>query len=88
MKPGKKIAAIQMVVIRAHLAGVWHGTLVKKTDKEVTLTNAKRIWSWTGALSVSEIAKEGITGGKIGVATDVTLLRTDCVEIHETMVNV
>jgi hypothetical protein len=80
----KKVAKQNMVVIRAYLSGVWHGVLVRKTDKEVFLTNARRLWSWTGALSVSEIAIKGVTGGKISPPTRVTLLRSDCVEIHET----
>jgi hypothetical protein len=74
----------KLVVIRAHLSGVWYGMLVSKTDKEIVLTGAKRLWSWQGALSVSEIAVSGITGGKISAATNVTLLRSDCIEIHET----
>lgn len=76
----------KMVVIRGYLSGVWHGELAGKTASEITLKNARRLWSWTGALSVSEIAVNGVTGGKISPPTNVVLLRSDCVEIHEAKV--
>lgn len=48
------------VLIRTYTAGVHFGTLVKKEGKEVTLSNARRLWSWSGALSLHEIASKGI----------------------------
>lgn len=79
----------QLVVIRAQQAGVWHGTMTAKTKDEVTLTDARRLWSWTGALSCSEIAVSGVTGGKIAVKVpSVILRRSDCVEILATSIAV
>jgi hypothetical protein len=72
------------VVIRANMSGVWFGTLVHIDAHTVDLENAKRVWSWEGgALSCSEIAIDGITGGKLGTPVSVTLLRSDCFEIIE-----
>ena len=59
-------------VIRSYAAGVHVGTVASVTDsqsgREVRLTNTRRIWSWDGALSCSEISQTGITGGKMSVS--------------------
>jgi len=47
------------VIIRATNAGVFFGKLVKKTGDEVTLHDARRIWQWAGAASLSQLAAEG-----------------------------
>jgi len=47
------------VIVRTYSAGVFAGTLVKKECKEVTLTGARRIWYWSGAASLSELAQRG-----------------------------
>lgn len=51
------------VVVRTFSAGVHVGTLVKREGKEVTLTDARRIWSWTGANTLHEIATSGVGSG-------------------------
>ena len=48
------------VLIRTYSAGVHFGTLESKDGMEVHLSNARRLWSWTGALSLSEVAMKGI----------------------------
>jgi hypothetical protein len=55
------------VIVRAARAGVHAGILVSAHEGEVELRESRRIWSWTGALSCSEIALHGITGGKVAV---------------------
>lgn len=55
------------VIVRAARAGVHAGILVSANSGEVELRESRRIWSWTGALSCSEIALTGITGGKVAV---------------------
>ena len=55
-------------VIRTYSAGVHAGTVTAVSGGEVTLTDSRRIWSWSGALSCSEIAVTGITGGKVAVS--------------------
>ena len=70
------------VLIRTINAGVHYGTLVEKDGKEVLLSNAKRIWSWSGALSLSEIAMKGldIDKSKISVPVD-NIILTEAIEI-------
>ena len=55
-------------VIRTYSAGVHVGKVEYVNGREVKLSDSRRIWSWTGALSCSEIAANGITGGKVAVA--------------------
>lgn len=47
------------VMIRTYSAGVHFGTLVKRKGKEVTLSEAYRVYSWCGACSLSQLAMEG-----------------------------
>ena len=55
-------------IIRTQNAGVHAGVVAAVDGQSVTLTDSRRIWSWTGALSCSEIAVAGITGGKVAVS--------------------
>lgn len=47
------------VIIRGNRSGVEFGTLVAQEGREVTLENARRIWRWDGAASLSQLAKDG-----------------------------
>jgi hypothetical protein len=47
------------VIVRTYSAGVFAGTLEKRVGKEVKLSNARRIWYWDGAASLSQLAMEG-----------------------------
>ena len=47
------------VIVRTYSAGVFAGTLKSRDGKEVVLTDARRIWYWDGAASLSELANRG-----------------------------
>jgi len=47
------------VIVRTYSAGVFAGYLVSRTGKEVALRDARRLWYWTGAASLSEMAVRG-----------------------------
>jgi hypothetical protein len=47
------------VIIRTYSAGVFAGTLVSRKGKEVVLKNARRLWFWSGAASLSQLAVNG-----------------------------
>lgn len=47
------------VICRTYSAGVFAGYLESKKGKEVVLTNARRLWRWAGAASLSQLAMEG-----------------------------
>ena len=47
------------VIVRGDHSGVEFGTLVAHKGSEVTLHNARRIWYWDGAATLSQLAKDG-----------------------------
>lgn len=47
------------VIVRTYAAGVFLGTLESRSGKEVVLTNARRLWYWRGAASLSQLAVDG-----------------------------
>lgn len=49
----------QYVIARTYCAGVFAGYIVKENGKEMTLANARRIWYWEGAASLSQLSQEG-----------------------------
>ena len=49
----------EYVIVRTYSAGVFAGTLKRKVGNEVELHNARRIWYWKGAASLSQLAEEG-----------------------------
>ena len=71
-----------IVLVRTYSAGVHFGTLKSRDGTEVTLTNARRLWSWSGACSLSQVAVDGVdlANSKISVAVPEILL-TQVIEI-------
>lgn len=49
------------VIVRAYSAGVFAGTLVRGKGQEVVLKDARRLWYWDGAASLSQLAMEGVS---------------------------
>jgi len=55
--PSKK--KLEYVIIRTYSAGVFAGELVSRKGKEATLLHSRRLWYWTGAATLSQLAEEG-----------------------------
>lgn len=47
------------VMIRSNRSGVFAGTLDQLDGSSVILKDARRMWSWQGAASLSQLAEEG-----------------------------
>jgi len=47
------------VIVRSNLAGVFAGVFVSRKEREVVLKDARRIWYWSGAASLSQLATTG-----------------------------
>lgn len=47
------------VIVRTQSAGVFAGILSKREGREVLINNARRIWYWEGAASLSQLALQG-----------------------------
>lgn len=46
-------------MVRTYSAGVFAGYVESREGKEATLRNARRIWYWDGAASLSQLATDG-----------------------------
>lgn len=70
---------IQHVIVRTYSAGVFAGVIKSRNGQEVVLTDARRLWYWSGAASLSQLAVDGTSnpsGCKFPVAVpEVTLLQ-------------
>jgi len=70
-------------IVRTFSAGVFAGQIVSRDGKEVVMKNARRIWYWDGAASLSQLATEGTSkpeNCKFPCAVD-ELLLTEVIEI-------
>ena len=47
------------MIVRTYYAGVHAGILKSRDGKEVILENARRLWYWDGAASLSQLAIDG-----------------------------
>jgi hypothetical protein len=47
------------VIVRTYSAGVFAGEIESRTGQEVVLRNARRLWYWAGAASLSQLAQSG-----------------------------
>ena len=47
-------------IVRTASAGVFAGNLAERNGQEVRLTNARRLWYWEGAATLSQLANEGV----------------------------
>lgn len=73
----------EYVIVRTYSAGVFAGILEARKGKEITLTNARRLWCWDGAASLSQLAMSGTSkpqGCKFPVAVNRIIL-TEAIEI-------
>ena len=68
------------VLVRSYDAGVYFGTLVETNEDGTTakLKNVRNIWQWEGASCLSQIANDGIKGGRVSPAVDSMVLMRVC----------
>ena len=79
----ESIANKKYVIVRTHSAGVFAGHLKSRNGKEVILQDARRLWYWEGASSISQMAMEGTSKPekcKFPVIVDEVIL-TEAIEI-------
>lgn len=49
------------VIVRADRAGVFFGTLSFKNKNEVQLMNARKLYYWSGASAIEQLALDGVS---------------------------
>ena len=62
----------RIVIVRTYSAGCFAGELVSRKGQEVVLANCRRLWSWVGGASLSQLAVTGSSnpqGCKFSVKT-------------------
>jgi len=87
-EPAQTLNGMKYVICRTFSAGVFAGYLESRNGQEVVMRQARRIWYWKGAASLSQLAVDGTSQPnecKFPVAVDrVELLQTnevlDCTE--------
>lgn len=50
----------QYYIIRSDRAGVFFGQIEARRGDEVDLANVRKIWYWSGAAAVEQLAMEGV----------------------------
>jgi hypothetical protein len=48
-------------IVRTHSAGVFAGYIESRNGQEVVMRNARRLWYWDGACSLSDLAVNGVS---------------------------
>lgn len=70
------------VIIRTYSAGVFAGFLVEENKMHVVLKNARRLWHWEGAASLSQLAMEGVkVPDKCKFPCEVNRIKLEAIEI-------
>lgn len=59
LEKAEQLEGMDYVIVRAEGAGVFAGYLEEEDGDTVILKNARRIWYWDGAASLSELATHG-----------------------------
>ena len=73
---------MEYCVVRTYSAGVHIGYVKERNGKEITLVNSRRLYSWSGACSLSQVAVDGVDTGKSKVAMVIpSILLTECIEV-------
>jgi hypothetical protein len=55
----KEITALPYKIVRTYSAGVFAGYIESIEGQKVVIKNARRLWYWDGAASLSQLAMEG-----------------------------
>ena len=81
----KELKGMKYCIVRTYSAGVFAGYVESRNGKEVVIRDVRRIWYWSGANSLSELAKDGTKDAvncKFAVVVD-KIEVTEAIEIIE-----
>ena len=59
--PAQTLKGLKYFIVRTYSAGVFAGYLKSRKGQEVVLLNARRLWQWHGAASLSQLAVDGVS---------------------------
>lgn len=78
-------AGMKYCIVRTYSAGVFAGYVESQNGQEIVMRDARRIWYWDGANTLSQLAVEGTSkpqNCKFPVAVDKIML-TQAIEVIE-----
>lgn len=78
-----KLNGMEYCMVRTYSAGVFAGYIESRNGKEAVLRNARRMWRWAGAATLSQLATDGTSEPdecKFPAAVDRVIL-TEVIEI-------
>ena len=84
-EPAERVDGLKYVLIRTYSAGVHIGYLKRREGEEVELVQARRIYCWYGAATLSQLAMEGVKNksqSKISMPVN-NIILTEAIEIIE-----
>lgn len=59
-QPAEELDGMPYVIVRTYSAGVFAGYLKEKDGQHAVVVNARRLWYWSGAASLSQLSQEGV----------------------------
>lgn len=59
--PAKSVKGMKYCIVRTYSAGVFAGYVKSREGKEAVVLNARRLWQWNGAASLSQLSQEGVS---------------------------
>jgi len=73
----------QKAIVRTYSAGVWFGVIQEKSGGEVIVSNARRLWFWKAAksISLSAVALYGVDTDKSKITPPVNAVWLEAIEI-------
>ena len=57
----EQLDGLDYCIVRTYSAGVFAGYVKSREGREVMVVNSRRLWHWSGAASLSQMAEEGTT---------------------------
>ena len=82
MEKAKQLNGMDYVIVRTYSAGVFAGYLASRNGKEVKMEKARRIWYWSGAASISQLAVDGTADPhNCKFPCEVDVILTEAIEI-------
>ena len=60
LEQAKELDGMPYQIVRTYSAGVFAGYVESRNGQEAVIRNARRLWYWDGAASLSQLAVEGV----------------------------
>lgn len=83
-EPAQDLEGMRYCVVRTYSAGVHIGYLKSLEGTKCELINSRRLWSWEGACSLSQVANDGVAKGSRLAQVLPEIILTEAIEVIPT----